>query len=209
MEAKVRSLVPRKGISHLARIINGTAGEIDIIALGPLTNIAVLLSDESLPRSKIRSILIVGGRRLNGSVLIRGNNLRADMSATSKVLASGIPTYLFTAESVASMRVLIPPGRRVHNQDNGLSDLFLDMMNRWGRFHARSVITLHDVLPIAYVLARAHQYEWPSHEAHLEKLGSVLPVIVRLPCCPPSGVIEGLLGERLRSVIGQSILWVN
>ncbi|HKQ48008.1 MAG TPA: nucleoside hydrolase [Phycisphaerae bacterium] len=75
------------------QVLNGAAGEAVVIALGPLTNLAKIISDSPDLAAKIKHIHVMGG-----AVWARGSvnsvtefNFQCDPPATEKVLSSGLP----------------------------------------------------------------------------------------------------------------------
>ncbi|MES2465016.1 MAG: nucleoside hydrolase [Armatimonadota bacterium] len=81
------------GIALMARIIREHPGEITLVAIGPLTNVAVLLRRYPEVIDKLSAIAIMGGElELNR----RENNIVTDPVAADIVFTSGIPLFVGT-----------------------------------------------------------------------------------------------------------------
>jgi inosine-uridine nucleoside N-ribohydrolase len=83
---------------HAIDFIAAVAGEapITLVAIAPLTNIALLLARYPGITSKIERLVIMSGARLEGNVSAAAEfNAWADPEAAARVFASGIPITLF------------------------------------------------------------------------------------------------------------------
>ena len=81
---------------HIIQAVNQAAGDLEIIALGPLTNVAQAIQRDPERMSRVRRIYVMGG-----AVEVPGNitpsaefNIYADPHAANVVLDSGIPITL-------------------------------------------------------------------------------------------------------------------
>lgn len=82
----------------IVRIVNEHPGEIDIVAIGPLTNIATAVAlDRELP-SKTRSLWIMGGceNSIGNITAAAEYNFYVDPEAAQLVLAAGFATTIVT-----------------------------------------------------------------------------------------------------------------
>lgn len=70
-------------------------GELEIIAIGPLTNLGILLSKYGNMSSLIKRIVIMGGASIHGNTTPSAEfNIYADPEAAEMVFHSGIPIYV-------------------------------------------------------------------------------------------------------------------
>lgn len=100
------------GVDALLRIVLEAPGEIDLIAVGPLTNIAAAIDRDPVFGPAVRGLWIMGG----GFGIGRAeHNIRSDVDAARVVFAAGIPT------TVAGLEVtgLLTMG---HDQLSAISD---------------------------------------------------------------------------------------
>lgn len=82
------------------------AGSVDILALGPLTNIAQLLADEPESAHRVGRIIAMGGAiREPGNIGPRSEfNMAADPEAAEAVLAAGLPLTLIPLDVTRKVR---------------------------------------------------------------------------------------------------------
>jgi inosine-uridine nucleoside N-ribohydrolase len=85
-------VAPETAVDMICRIVHGSPGEISIVAVGPLTNVATaLISDPSLT-AKIQSIVVMGGSLTGGNVTPSAEfNFYVDPEAARIVFDSGVP----------------------------------------------------------------------------------------------------------------------
>ncbi|MBX9907015.1 nucleoside hydrolase [Patescibacteria group bacterium] len=114
------------------------SGQMTILALGPLTNIATILRCDASLRNSIREIVFVGGRRQGQEfisnprwlwhIALRDLNVEEDLSAVASVLQSGVPIRLvpFEAGNAVPIRVWTEGFR---NSD--ISPSLLAQLRRW------------------------------------------------------------------------------
>jgi inosine-uridine nucleoside N-ribohydrolase len=82
-----------KGIQQLAEIIAKNSGEISLVPIGPLTNVALLFYHYPDTLWQLKELIIMGGK-INGWEF----NFASDPLATDFVLHQSIPTYIFGLE---------------------------------------------------------------------------------------------------------------
>src|ERR1700723_833421 len=76
----------------IRKIVKANPGEISIVAVGPLTNVALALRDDPDLAAKIKSIVIMGGSLSGGNVTPAAEfNLYVDPEAARIVLDAGVP----------------------------------------------------------------------------------------------------------------------
>ena len=89
----------------MRRIVNGAPGEVTILALGGLTNVAIaMLRDETFVRN-LRGVIFVGGK-YEGPGFAPGYNALVDPEAAEVVVRSGVP-LLMTGDSARRDSVLV------------------------------------------------------------------------------------------------------
>jgi inosine-uridine nucleoside N-ribohydrolase len=77
-------------VEHLIATLQQRPGEIDVVAIGPLTNIAAALDQEPRVATWMRHLWIMGGSF--GPDSKAEHNFRSDTVAASTVMSAGIPT---------------------------------------------------------------------------------------------------------------------
>jgi len=114
-------------VDAMRRLVNGAPGEVTIVALGGLTNIAMaMLRDEAFVRN-LRGILFVGGRYATPG-MPPSYNVLVDPEAAHVVFTSGVKITLMTADVV--------------NRDSVMVDADFDhaatLGTKWSRFFVES-----------------------------------------------------------------------
>jgi purine nucleosidase len=96
LPAAVAAPVAEHGVDLLIREIMAAPGEVDLVAVGPLTNVALALRKEPRLAGAVRECVIMGGAlRADGNTTPLGEfNVYADPHAAQIVLSSGMPITL-------------------------------------------------------------------------------------------------------------------
>ncbi|MFO0697852.1 MAG: nucleoside hydrolase [Nitrospira sp.] len=148
-------------VNELAKVL--ATQRLTILALGPLTNIAMLLRHypELIPR--IETIVAVGGQR-PGQVFRVGKtpllhlhdlNVRKDPDAFDIVLRSGIPLHLIpfeAAREVAVTRSDLSVLRQRGGLDTWLASRSLPWLTMWENMFDTDGFSPFDALAVAYLL---------------------------------------------------------
>ncbi len=88
-----QSVEPEHAVDAMRRIVNGAPGEVTILALGGLTNVAMaILRDEDFVRN-LRGVIFVGGK-YEGPGFAPGYNVLVDPEAAEVVVRSGVPLLM-------------------------------------------------------------------------------------------------------------------
>lgn len=154
------SLRDSGGVEFMRREINRRPGEITLIAVGELTNIAALLESEPGIGRKIRAIALMGGSVYRGYA--PGSkpepewNIKSNAAAARIVFASGVPLLVAPLDSTADLK--LTPQMRVAIFAHGtpLNDALaaLDQIWRYTNHWQGDLPTLFDVLAVELVNPR-------------------------------------------------------
>ncbi|HLA74156.1 MAG TPA: nucleoside hydrolase [Steroidobacteraceae bacterium] len=103
------SLHTSGGVEFMRREINARPGEITIIAVGELTNVAALLDSEPGIGKKIRAISLMGGAiyrgYAGGSKPEPEWNIKSNAKAAQTVFRSGVPLLVAPLDSTADLKM--------------------------------------------------------------------------------------------------------
>ncbi|MBF5081666.1 nucleoside hydrolase [Quadrisphaera sp. INWT6] len=88
---------PGDAADWVARTAGGAPGEVDLLAIGPLTGVAVALRRHPGLARELRSLVVMGGR-WDGGAEEGEHNLRSDAVAAAEVLTCGAPTLVVGLE---------------------------------------------------------------------------------------------------------------
>jgi purine nucleosidase len=151
------SLHESGGIDFMRRAIDARPGEVTIIAVGELTNVAALLDSDPGIAKKIRAIALMGGAVYRGYA--PGSkpepewNIRSNAKAARRVFTSGVPLLVAPLDSTADLKLTPDMRVRVFSSGTPLNDALgaLDQVWRYTNHWKGDQPTLFDVLPIELV----------------------------------------------------------
>ena len=121
---------PEHAVSYLIRTLMASEGDITLVVVGPLSNVAVAMRMEPGIVSKIREIVLMGGAYGTGNVTPSAEfNIYADPEAARVVFTSGVPIVMMgldlTNQTVCTADVI----ERMRNTGNRAGALFADIMS--------------------------------------------------------------------------------
>jgi purine nucleosidase len=151
------TLHDRGGVEFMRREIEKRPGEVTLIAVGELTNVAALLESSPDIAPRIRAIALMGGAVYRGYA--PGSkpepewNIRSNAKAARTVFTSGVPLLVAPLDSTADLK--LTPEMRVQIFVSGtpLNDALaaLDQIWRYTNHWKGDQPTLFDVLPVELV----------------------------------------------------------
>jgi inosine-uridine nucleoside N-ribohydrolase len=203
------------GPELLVRLANDRPGELDLLALGPLTNLALALRLDPELFTKYRSVVLMGGSgpyAPPGTLLMIDANINNDPEAASAVFAAprrelvmvGVNVTAGTIldeHAIAALRAAATPTARFAAQ---ILDAYLDFyQNEWGR----RIIPLHDPLAAGILLDPAFATAWADgpvnvrsdgflYRARLMRTHDGLPPAFPYEPAPPTRVITAADARR-------------
>ena len=154
------SLHDAGGIEFMRREINAHPGEITLIAVGELTNIAALLDSERGIGKKIRAISLMGGSIYRGYA--PGSkpepewNLKSNAAAARTVFTSGVPLLVAPLDSTADLKLTPEMRVKIFARGTPLNDALasLEQIWRYTNHWKGDLPTLFDVLAVDLVQPR-------------------------------------------------------
>ncbi len=139
----------------IARKVMESPGEIHLIAIGPLTNVAMAILREPLVAESLAHLTIMGG-------VVRGperldlpyaeHNIRCDPEAAHIVLSSGAPTTLVPLDVTTQVRIRPEDVERIRQGGDELDLAVARQIELYPPFGARGFTYLHDPLAAATVV---------------------------------------------------------
>jgi len=163
-------------VETILTLLGAAPGETTLIALGPLTNLALALRRDPGAFSRVREIVIMGG-----AVAAPGNvtptaefNFFVDPEAAHEVLTSNLPVTLVPLD-VTRKAVLRAMAIRELGRSGGEVGRFVEVFSREaldfaGRVEREDGITLHDPLAVAVAIA-ADLFTFESFSLDVETHG--------------------------------------
>jgi inosine-uridine nucleoside N-ribohydrolase len=148
-------------VEFMRQQINARPGEITLIAVGELTNIAALLDSQPGIGKKIRAISLMGGAvhrgYAPGSKPEPEWNIKSNSAAARTVFTSGVPLLVAPLDSTADLK--LTPEMRVELFSRGvpLTDALAALNSIWRHTNTwkGENPTLFDVLAVELVAPRA------------------------------------------------------
>ena len=163
------SLHPDGGVEFMRAQINAHPGEITIIAVGELTNVAALLQAEPGIGAKIRAIALMGGAIRHGYAPdfkpAPEWNIRSNVAAAQAVFTSGVPLIVAPLDATAHLK-LTPAWRvRIFSAASPVNDALAALDFIWHHTNTwkGDMPTLFDALPVRLVNSPAPLPLVPMH----------------------------------------------
>jgi purine nucleosidase len=174
------------GVDFMRREIEKRPGEVTVIAVGELTNVAALLQSSPGIGRKIRAIALMGGAVYRGYA--PGSkpepewNIRSNAAAARTVFTSGVPLLVAPLDSTADLKLTPEMRVRIFASGTPINDALgaLDQVWRYTNHWKGDQPTLFDVLALELVNPRKPYELTPLHlEVHED--GLTAPVSGRTP----------------------------
>ncbi len=153
------ALTPCDAVSCLLDLIRRFPGEITLVALGPLTNVARALQRDATLMQQLAGLVIMGG-----AVTVPGNvtpvaefNIYVDPEAAHTVFTSGLPLTLIGLDVTERVRLTAETiEQRLRPLDTPLSRFLVDCTAQVLQFNSRVErppgMALHDPLAVGAVI---------------------------------------------------------
>ncbi len=148
-------------MSALAETIEKADEQVTLIALSPLTDLAVLVEEFPKTKSHIREIVAMGGgiRGIGNVTPCAEFNVYSDPMAAERVLGSGVPILLVPLDATTSTRLTRTELNRLRSAGSLLNEALARMLQYYFQFHANYEgfwgCYLHDVLAVGLAMDRS------------------------------------------------------
>lgn len=143
----------------IARMIaDAPSGEITVVTLGPMTNLALAIQQTPEIASRIRRVVAMGGARSEGGNITASAeyNIFADPHAAAEVLASGVEVVMMGLDATHQVRVIdarIAAIRAIGSDPaRAAADLLDFCQSTARRFTEHRDSPVHDPCPIAWLI---------------------------------------------------------
>jgi pyrimidine-specific ribonucleoside hydrolase len=145
-------------VEWIYKTIFEQSSPVTIVATGPLTNIANLLSHYPSVKNRIERIAMMGGSLYSGNITSQAEfNIYVDPQAAKVVFASGIPITMSGLEVCHQAMILHRETERF-NTDGKASKLTFELLEFYSRFAkhlGQSGSPLFDLCPVVELLISA------------------------------------------------------
>jgi purine nucleosidase len=130
-------------------------GEIHLLAIGPLTNVALAMAKEPRLAASLQHLTIMGGVVRDYDSLdlpVVEHNIRCDPEAAHLVLSSGAPITLVPLDVTTKCAIRTEDSARIRAVDTPFHTAVAEQVDRYPRFAKRGSTHLHDPLAAAVIL---------------------------------------------------------
>ena len=131
-------------------------GKLQIVAVGPLTNIANAIISHPDLKAMVEQILIMGGAAVGGNATIAAEfNIYADPHSAETVMQSGIPVVMFGLDVTVDAYLDAKDIQDIGNFNTKISQFFVDVvqsnLNFYIKNYNREILCIHDACPLIYL----------------------------------------------------------
>jgi len=142
-------------VDFLVRTVMDNPGQIHLIAIGPLTNLAVAFLREPSMAQKLAHLTIMGGAaRGSGNYALPyvEHNIKCDPEAAHVVISAGAPTTLVPLDVTTRVRIRPDGVARIRAGGTPFHLAVADQVERYPAYRNRGYTYLHDPLAVASVI---------------------------------------------------------
>ncbi|HUZ46456.1 MAG TPA: nucleoside hydrolase [Terriglobia bacterium] len=139
-------------VTFLDQVLRRRAEKTTLVAIGPLTNVAALLTKDPRIGRKIKQIVLMGGSIAHGygddPNPVAEYNIASDPAAAQKVFSSGVSILMVPLDVTAMLQLHRPGRHRVFTQLTSLTNSLAILYELWNQ----STPTLFDPMAVAMAL---------------------------------------------------------
>jgi len=147
-----RTPEPTPAVRFLADLLHGSDAPVTVCAIGPLTNIALLVASDPAATARIERLVVMGGAYGSGNVTPTAEfNVWSDPEAAHRVLSSGLPITMvgldvtrptaMDAAAVARIGASGPVGARA-------AEMLEHYLDYYVRVQGAPGVVIHDALAV-------------------------------------------------------------
>lgn len=131
-------------------------GKLQIVAVGPLTNIANAVISHPDLKGMVKRILIMGGAAVGGNATMAAEfNIYADPHSAETVMQSGIPVVMFGLDVTVDAYLNGKDIQDIRDFNTKISKFFADVvqsnLNFYIKNYKREILCIHDACPLIYL----------------------------------------------------------
>jgi inosine-uridine nucleoside N-ribohydrolase len=158
LPAARRKAEPAHAVDAIIALIDANPGEITLVAIGPMTNVALVLAKRPDLAEKIKRIVFMGGSTTEGNTTPAAEfNIWADAEAARLVFRSGTKLVMFglnVTHQTLLTRAQVATIRAARAGDNPVADIMEFYCGTYYAFAGqdRPGAPLHDPCTIAYLI---------------------------------------------------------
>lgn len=153
-EEPVKKLADEHAVDVLVEKLMASEGDITLVAIGPLTNIALAIRKEPRIILKIRGIALMGGGTYGNRTPAAEFNIYADAEAARMVFESGVAIAMFGLDVTHQALATLDKPDELKGIGNPVATAVSDMIAFYsGAYQGKFAgAALHDPCPVAYLI---------------------------------------------------------
>ncbi|SJZ81164.1 ribonucleoside hydrolase RihC [Anaerorhabdus furcosa] len=139
-------------IEYMRKVLMESDEPVILLPIGPLTNIALLLSTYPEVKSKIKEIVMMGGSTGRGNCGVMSEfNFHADPEAAKMVFHSGLKLVMVPLDAGINARITKDVSEKIRTM-NKTGHMFYELFRRYRGSSFETGLKMYDSYAIAYVL---------------------------------------------------------
>ncbi|MCQ4169447.1 MULTISPECIES: pyrimidine-specific ribonucleoside hydrolase RihA [Hafnia] len=145
-------------VELIAQTLRASQQPVTVVATGPLTNIALLLTSHPELHAKISRIVIMGGAAMLGNWTPAAEfNIYVDPEAAEIVFQSGLPIVMAGLDVTHRAQIMSEDIERFRHLSNPVADVVADLLDFFMEYHKQEKwgfqgAPLHDPCTIAWLI---------------------------------------------------------
>lgn len=148
-----RLLLPDHAVVEIKDKIKEAAAKVTLVTMGPLTNIALLLSMYPEVKDKLAEIVIMGGSTVGGNTNTAAEfNIKVDPHAAQMVINSGLPLTIFGLRVTSKALLNREDIEKIRSFGRTGEMLYSLFTHYRGGDLATAGLMMHDICTICYLL---------------------------------------------------------
>lgn len=145
-------LIEEHAVNAMYKVIKENPGEITIVAIGPLTNVALLLRLYPEVEKDIKEIILMGGSPDRGNFGVYAEfNIGYDPEAAKVVFNSSIPRTM-VGTNIGTKAVIKPEVSEKVKTLNNVGDMFYSLFKKYRGGSFNTGLKMYDATAVAYLL---------------------------------------------------------
>lgn len=167
-------LSPGHGVQALIDAVRAHPGEVTLLAVGPLSNVATAFAVAPELPSLLRQLVIMGGSTVGGNATAAAEfNIYADPEAAARVFDCGVPVVMFGLNACRQLAVGSAHVAQLRHLDSAAATVFTGYLDGYvdiARQRGRPAQALYDPTPVVW-LARPELFELQPGRVEIELAG--------------------------------------
>jgi len=157
------------GVRLLTEIVAARPGKVDVLAIGPLTNIAAALDLDPKFESNVRTLVMMGCDFRGGAAAAPEHNIEMDIDAAQRVFASGLDIVVGGLDLTLRHALCAPEVAEIAGS-GPLGRILADEIDVWWRYIDEDQNCPHDAV-LAIWLARPDMFTSTRSQVEIDDLG--------------------------------------